>query len=205
MAPNQAESTVIRSQFTPKTLDAAETRHRDECENVIRHGWETFLDVGRALLTIRDRRLYRDDYASFEDYCRDKWEFSKTHANRLIEAAAVAAVLTPIGVNAKSESQLRPLARLSPQKIPAAWKKAQELAGDGEVTAKVVRRAAEEFRCDSPVSPSVKRARAEPLNRHRLVLNAALRHVDKLENALAEGHTKDLATLLAKLRRCLLQ
>jgi hypothetical protein len=56
----------------------------------------------------------------------------------LIEAALVAAALTPIGVKLKSESQVRPLVRLAPVKIPAAWKRAEEIAGDGEVTAKVV-------------------------------------------------------------------
>ena len=27
----------------------------------------------KALITIRDRRLFRDKYATFEDYVRDKW------------------------------------------------------------------------------------------------------------------------------------
>jgi hypothetical protein len=27
----------------------------------------------KVLITIRDRRLFRDKYATFEDYVRDKW------------------------------------------------------------------------------------------------------------------------------------
>ncbi len=132
-----------------KTLGAAETKECGECEEIIRQGWDTFLEVGRALTIIRHKRLYRNRFETFEEYCRQKWQFSKTHANRLIEAAAVAAALTPIGVKLKSESQARPLVGLAPQKIPTAWKKAVELNGDGEITAKVVKRATEEFRTNS--------------------------------------------------------
>jgi prepilin-type N-terminal cleavage/methylation domain-containing protein len=41
----------------PRTpLDEVETRERGECEEIIRRGWNTFLEVGRALTTIRDKR-----------------------------------------------------------------------------------------------------------------------------------------------------
>jgi hypothetical protein len=136
-------------------LNGAESEERRECEEIILKGWETFLEVGHALAIIRDKRLYRDQVGTFEEYCRRKWEFSKTHANRLIDAAAVAAVLTPIGVKLKSESQARPLVGLPPMKIPAAWKRAEEIAGDHEVTAKVVRQAAEQFKTDSKSSAGI--------------------------------------------------
>jgi hypothetical protein len=31
---------------------------------------------GTALLEVRDRRLYRETHATFEDYCRERWRFS---------------------------------------------------------------------------------------------------------------------------------
>jgi len=64
----------------------------------------------------------------------------------MIECAAVASVLSPIGDKLTSESQARALAGLAPQSIPTAWRRAQELAGTGEVTARLVRQAAEEFK-----------------------------------------------------------
>lgn len=80
---------------------------------------QTFVAVGHALLAIRDHRLYRADYATFEDYCRVRWRISKTHANRLIDSAEVAENLTPLGVMLPTnEAQARPLAQLPPEEHP---------------------------------------------------------------------------------------
>lgn len=187
----------------PITLNEAEARECSECEEIIRRGWDSFLEVGFALVTIRQKRLYRDRYGTFDDYCRQKWEFSKTHANRLIEAASVSAILTPIGVKLKSESQARPLVGLAPQKIPAAWRKAEELAGDGEVTAKVVRRAAEEFKVGSPQTSrtaSARKSRSKATS-----LEPALKLLAKAEKAFKKGDHQTVLNTLEKLRNCLMQ
>ena len=36
---------------------------------------------------IRDGGLYQQDYGSFDAYCRQRWELSRSHADRLIVAA----------------------------------------------------------------------------------------------------------------------
>jgi hypothetical protein len=189
-----------------KNLSPPECRQRDECETIIAKGWDTFIEVGHALLTIRNQRLYRDQYARFEDYCLQKWEYSKTHANRLIDAAAVAGILTPIGVKVQSESQLRPLLALSPKQIPAAWKRAEELAGGAQVTAKIVRRAVEDFKTgpgpDSLGGPK-HLGEGSPLPapcsklRGRSPTNSALKLIEKIEKA---ARTNDLGTILAALK-----
>ena len=33
---------------------------------------KSFVDVGNALLTIRDRKLYREQFRSFNDYSKEK-------------------------------------------------------------------------------------------------------------------------------------
>jgi hypothetical protein len=183
-------------------LNEAERRERDQCEVIIGKGWDTFLDVGQALATVRDKRLYRDHHRTFEEYCRQKWEFSKSHANRLIEAAVVVSVLTPIGVKPTSESQLRPLVGLSPQKIPEAWKKAEELAGNGKVTAKVVRLAAEEFK------PDTRQRRKTTISNKpvvkRTALNVALRLIEGLEKSVRRKDTKAVLKGLRNLHETLL-
>ena len=86
-------------------------------EGVIKKNLAAFYEVGRALMEIRDRRLYKEvkGYKTFEEYCRVEWDFSKTHANRLIESTKTIEVLTPIGVKAPTtESQTRPLTQLEP-------------------------------------------------------------------------------------------
>ena len=45
---------------------------------------DEFLRVCQALKTIRDRRLYRADFASFEDYCRIRWGMAIADVERNI-------------------------------------------------------------------------------------------------------------------------
>ena len=47
----------------------------------------TFVDVGTALLEVRDSRLYRANYATFESYCADRWNMVASRARQLIAAA----------------------------------------------------------------------------------------------------------------------
>ena len=44
----------------------------------------TFIEVGKALLAIRDAKLYRKTHKTFEAYCRDRWEMSRPRAYQLI-------------------------------------------------------------------------------------------------------------------------
>jgi hypothetical protein len=89
---------------------------------------------GAALRVIRDGRLYRSSHDTFEDYCRDRWQISKTEANRLIKAGEVFANLTPIGVTALPESHARELGHLSPDEQRAVYQVVKSTAPDGKVT-----------------------------------------------------------------------
>lgn len=48
-----------------------------------------FKEVGKGLMFIRDQRLYRIDYSTFEEYCQGKWDTSRQQAHRLIDAYEV--------------------------------------------------------------------------------------------------------------------
>jgi hypothetical protein len=78
---------------------------------------ETFVEVGLALLEIRDRRLYRLTHSSFATYCEERWQFSETYGTRLIQAAEVVQAL-PIGKGPFTESQARELARVQASPAP---------------------------------------------------------------------------------------
>ncbi len=59
-----------------------------------------FYEAGKALQSLRDRRLYRSTHKTFEEYCRDRFGFERRHPYRLIDAADVVDNLTqmcPIG------------------------------------------------------------------------------------------------------------
>jgi len=119
-------------------LDALEQSALDQCEAVIEQGLRTFVDVGNALLTIRDDRLYRREYWTFEEYCEKRWEFSNRRANQFIEAAMTIATLgtmVPELAAPAVERQVRPLTSLPPEQQAAAWRRAVETAPAGRLTA----------------------------------------------------------------------
>ncbi len=59
-----------------------------ECEEIIARNLTAFLEVGAALLRIREARLYKaDGFASFDSYCRERWGMGRKYADRTIRAA----------------------------------------------------------------------------------------------------------------------
>jgi hypothetical protein len=108
-------------------------------EETIANGLETFFEVGSALLAIRDGRLYRDRFQTFEAYCIERWGFGRTYAWRVIGAAQRFNLLPP-GETRKptSEFQMRPFLKLKPHDFPPAWRKVLEKAKDERVTSKLI-------------------------------------------------------------------
>jgi hypothetical protein len=58
-------------------------------EEIIERGERTFIEVGKALAEIRDTRLYRKTFKSFEDYCQERWIKGRHWGGRMINAALV--------------------------------------------------------------------------------------------------------------------
>jgi 3-methyladenine DNA glycosylase Tag len=127
---------AVAAEEKARALTREEMENLIECEEIIQDGFQTFLKVGNALLIVRDRRLYREGFFTFEDYCRDRWGMSKTHANRMISAAEVVNDLAPMGAIPDNERQARPLTKLdSAEERQEAWQEAVETAPEGKVTA----------------------------------------------------------------------
>lgn len=101
-----------------------------ELEQTIERGLSTFVEVGEALLEIRDSRLYRESHKTFEDYCQERWGWTRQHANRHIAAARTVEILEPTGSIPTDERQARELAPLrdEPEQMAEAWQEAQVLA-----------------------------------------------------------------------------
>jgi hypothetical protein len=122
-----------------------------ECEEVIERGLETFVEVGQALMVIRDGRLYKATHSSFEDYCRERWDIDRVRAHRLIDAASIAGVL-PMGNTPANERQARALAPLKddPEAMEKAMVLAQALAdaAGSKVTAEQISEAVAEITSD---------------------------------------------------------
>ena len=110
------------------------------CEEVIEDGWATYVQVGLAFATIRDRRLYRNEFTTFEEYCRNRWDYGRRYVNQLISAAQV---FTRLGANGSQkpehERQVRPLIGLTPEQAQQVWEKAVQRAGGKTVTGRLLK------------------------------------------------------------------
>ena len=116
-----------------------------QLEETIRQGLNTFVDVGNALLEIRDKRLYRQEYSTFEEYCREQWNIERRRAYQLMDAAQVVEnVYLSTQTAPMNELQARPLTSLEPDKQVEAWKRVITSTPEGKVTASIVLKAAKE-------------------------------------------------------------
>lgn len=119
-----------------------------ECEDVIERGLNTFVDVGNALLEIRDSKLYRESYSTFEEYCQERWSFTDRRARMLMSAAETISNLqsgTVVPFYPQTERQVRPLTSLEPEEQIEAWQRVIEKAPEGRITAAIVLEAAKEI------------------------------------------------------------
>ena len=125
----------------------------EQLETVIKQNIGAFYEVGRALMEIRDKGLYRDvlGYDTFEAYCKHRWDFNRAHAYRLMDSVKV--------INNVSDSetkqpinleQTRPLSKLEPAQQREAWQKAVATAPEGKVTAAHVSKVVKEITGEQP-------------------------------------------------------
>jgi hypothetical protein len=119
-------------------LTTTEAKRLSELEKRIKQGLG---DARFCLLAIRDEKLYQTKFKSFEAYCKETWDISRSRAYQLIEAAEVAKDLSTNGRQITSERQARELARVPQEKREEVFDKA---ASNGKPTAAAIRAAAEE-------------------------------------------------------------
>lgn len=121
-------------------------------EKTIERGLDAFTEVGKALVEIRDEKLYQPDYRTFEQYCAVKWGFDRSYAYRLMDSVQVVENLktSPNGdILPANEAQTRPLVRLPAKQQREAWSKAVKIAPKGRApTASQVRMAVTRMRTD---------------------------------------------------------
>ena len=132
-----------KSENATMELEPEQRSRWEQLDATVRLGAQAFFEVGVALAEIRENRLYREEFRTWEDYCRRRLDRSKTQADRLITCGGVFQDLTPIGVKTlpRTESQARELARLAaPEDRRDLWAKIVEEHGE-QITAVVIREA----------------------------------------------------------------
>lgn len=128
-------------------LSPSETDELNRCERIIDKGLRTFFEVGTALLRVRNLRLYRVEYSSFETYCSERWSIERRRAYQLMDAAKVTeSVNNCTQIAPANEAQARPLTRLSdPEQQRQAWEQVVQLAAGARITARLVEQVVEEL------------------------------------------------------------
>ena len=130
-------------------LNIDESHELERCEVVIKQGLNTFIEVGEALFLIRDKRLYRREFKTFEDYCQQKWSMPRQHVNRMISGYKIVNHLEPMGsILPESERQVRPLVGLEKDVQIAVWNDVvhESIIDNKKITAKMVEHKAEEYK-----------------------------------------------------------
>jgi polyhydroxyalkanoate synthesis regulator phasin len=188
---------------TETELSTDESMELERCETIIERGLRTFFEVGTALLRIRELRLYRAEYATFEDYCQERWEMGRRYVNQIIAASQVRENLGAMAPKQlpENERQARPLARLEPEGQRAAWQQVLDsAAAEGRITAAHVEQVVKEMlgqaapaaaasaAAEREAAPAQQMPAAVPANADA----AALRH----ENAALRQRLADVQSVL---------
>ena len=138
-----------------EVLTRAEVIALSDCEERIERGMKTYVEVGMALGAIRENRLYRIQYDTFEEYCAVRWNFTGRRGRQLIEAAEIGNMF-PI----ENSRQAAELARVPEADRADVLAEATE-RGNGKPTAEKIRDVAKE-RAESPAPVPLVSDETEP-------------------------------------------
>ena len=185
-------------------ISEADRRDFARLDTAVRRAAATFMECGRALAEIHDRKLWRaGDHPTWEGYVRCVLGMSKAHAHRLVQAARIATEISetlPIGnagtdhMRPASESQIRPLCRLKDAGQRAtAWSLAIQRAG-GQPTAKVITEVVSELMTADPRGCSPRANSKQQLQNKFRELRAAI--AQALPTEQITGLLNDLESLL---------
>jgi hypothetical protein len=162
---------------------------------VIEDGLSKFLEVGKSLMEINKRKLYRETHNTFESFVSEKWGIQKSRAYQLMEAAEIKTELSTIGGDSitdeiTNERQLRELSKVGTEALPEVVEKiAAKCEAEGcKPTAKVIKSVV-----DETLGKQTKKAQpeqepeppADTVEREERHLRLARQHLNGLRLALS--------------------
>ncbi|MDZ7950820.1 hypothetical protein [Nostoc sp. DedQUE09] len=137
---NPATATITVSAVEVTELTEEEQRDRLHLERKVERA---FFEAGKALIELRDRRLYRSTHKTFDEYCLDRFGYNRSRSYQLVDAAVVVDNLQKcpqiVDILPTAEGQIRPMTKLQPQEQQEVWLTAVELAGGKVPTGRIVK------------------------------------------------------------------
>ena len=160
----------------------------ESLEDVIAEGNDTFVKVGNAIAEIQERKLYLRDYKSFEEYCQNRWGWSRDRGYLLISAAKTVNQLPPkcrpvVG----NERQAREISKIPKEHQEEVLESAKM---NGAITAKSIRETASKiidvpFRPDDEEPPVRRDMTGYPIPDHKVSLFERSEEVEKVLRLIA--------------------
>lgn len=137
---NPATATITVSAVEVTELTQEEQSDRLHLERKVERA---FFEAGKALIELRDRRLYRSTHKTFDEYCLDRFGYNRSRSYQLVDAAVVVDNLQKcpqiVDILPTAEGQVRPMTKLEPQEQQEVWLTAVELAGGKVPTGRIVK------------------------------------------------------------------
>ncbi|MBW4457395.1 MAG: hypothetical protein KME55_34705 [Nostoc indistinguendum CM1-VF10] len=154
---NPATATITVTAVQIPELTEQEQSDRLHLERQVE---KAFYLAGKALMELRDRKLYRNTHKTFEEYCRERFGFERRYPYRLMESTVVVDNLMKMCPNRTqndlvvdtsapdfsegqilpiNEYQLRPLIPLEPEVQREAWQQSVEAAGGKVPSGRIVK------------------------------------------------------------------
>ncbi len=138
----------------PLTLEEESERLRLE-----RQVERAFYQAGLALQALRDKELYRSTHKTFQEYCKDRFGFAKSHSYRLIKAVEIVDNISKnvpnwgqnstevLSIFPTAESQVKPLKALPNAELQSlAWSKAVAKASGKVPSAKIIKEVVDQLK-----------------------------------------------------------
>ena len=163
---------VVESSSLTETDDLTDEEASDRL-HLERKVERSFVEAGKALLELRQRKLFRSTHSTFDDYVRERFGMQRAHSYRLMDASLIvknleekclplgdipsnsieSSPMSPIGrqILPTNERQVRPLSKLNPDEQAEVWNEAVSQVGGKVPPARVVKNIVDKIRERKPV------------------------------------------------------
>ena len=154
-SPNPSKSSTSKQQLVLMPIDPLTIQEESDRMALEKKVERAFYEAGKALKDLRDRRLYRSTHVTFEEYCRDRFDFTRRRPYQLIEASQIYDNLLDkcediMPVMPTREGQVRPLSELDTAQQPIAWETAVEEAGGKVPSGRIVKEVVKRIKDNNP-------------------------------------------------------
>ncbi|CAA6679307.1 Unannotated [Lentimonas sp. CC4] len=193
---------VVNQLATSESLSDEERREFRRLDQMVAKAAKAFVDAGIALARIKEGKLYRQRFKTFEEYCADVHNISRSYAYHLAKAGTIVREMsTIVDISRESldllkcEAHVRELARLPD--VESRGEVLEIVAEGNEVTAARIREAVE---AKLEATPKPSRSPSPSVR-----IQNAKRLLDELEDFLNSGNSakQRLPALVQKLRDAL--